>query len=71
MKKRCRYCSSMVSSNHYCPVKEDYIDFDDSGSFIASAAIAAVTDSVLLGTVLGGDVSGAIIGDLLDGNLFD
>jgi hypothetical protein len=39
--------------------------------FLASAAIGYATDSALLGGLLGGSFEGGIVGDLLDGDLFD
>lgn len=47
--------------------EDDYIDY----SFLTSAAIAAITDSAILGGLLGGNWGGAIFGDFLDGDLFD
>ncbi len=41
------------------------------GNFLMSAAIDAVTDSALLGGLIGGSFTGAIVGDMLDGDLFD
>lgn len=43
----------------------------DSGSFLLSAAVGAVTGSAILGGLIGGDIVGGIAGDLLDGDLFD
>ncbi len=44
---------------------------EDDGNFLMSAAIGAVTDSALLGGLIGGSFTGAIVGDMLDGDLFD
>jgi hypothetical protein len=44
---------------------------NNTGDFIISAAIGAVTGSALLGGIIGGDMLGGIVGDLLDGDLFD
>jgi hypothetical protein len=39
--------------------------------FITSVAIGHITDNPLMGGAVGGDMLGGIIGDSLDGNLFD
>lgn len=43
----------------------------DSGDFVTSAVVGAVTGSALLGGLIGGDIVGGVVGDLLDGDLFD
>lgn len=46
-------------------------EYDETGDFITSAIIGAVTGSAILGGLLGGDIVGGILGDSLDGDLFD
>jgi hypothetical protein len=70
--KKCKHCGEIVrSSFHSCSVTGEDHDSNDDGSFLISAAIAAATDSALLGGLLGGDMLGGVVGDLLDGDLFD
>ena len=68
---RCKHCGEEVekSFSHYCSVKDAWLD--DFTSFAISASIAAMTGSFLLGGLMGGDFGGAIMGDLMDGDLFD
>ena len=68
----CKYCKKEVSqySVHNCPQK-GRLDPDDDNSFLISALIGFGTDSAIAGTLLGGDPIGGIVGDLLDGDLFD
>ena len=40
----------------------------DDGCFITSVAIAAATDSTIIGTILGGDPVGAAVGDAHNSN---
>lgn len=66
--KTCPDCKTKVrDSTTSCPNCNKY----DSGDFILSMAVGAVTDSAILGGLIGGDIAGAIIGDLFDGDLFD
>ncbi len=69
----CKHCNEYVSaraSSHNCK-KVGLLEIDEDDSFLVSAAIGAVTDSAFLGGLLGGDMMGGIVGDLLDGDLFD
>jgi len=59
-----KYCSN-------CGEKKEDCECDDGGSFLVSAAVGAITDSAIIGTLAGGDVLGGIVGDLLDGDLMD
>lgn len=59
-----RYCSN-------CGEKKSGCDCDDGGNFVASVVIGAVTDSAIIGGLLGGDMMGGVVGDLLDGDLMD
>lgn len=70
--KKCRSCGAEVrdGQRHHCPRERRTIDADDD-SFLVSATVAAVTNSALLGVAVGGDLAGGIVGDLLDGDLFD
>lgn len=68
--KECCHCGKKVTSSHYCKVAERRIQYNDD--FLISAAIGAVTDSAIVGTLLGGDIAGAIVGDIFNGfDLFD
>lgn len=70
MMSQCKHCSESVSGEtHYCPVLGR--DLDATDAFLISAAIAVVTDSAVLGTLLGGDLLGSVVGDLFDGDLMD
>ena len=42
------------------------INEDDGGDFLLSALVAYSTDSTMLGAIVGGDLMGAIVGDLLN-----
>ncbi len=61
--KICPNCRCRVPDNHRC--NQSTLQ-DSSGDFLTSAAIGFATDSALLGTVLGGDPLGAVIGDMLN-----
>ena len=52
------------NTSHYCSRASQHIDYDDDSSFLLSALVAYETDSVLLGAIAGGDVAGAIIGEI-------
>lgn len=69
----CKHCSTRFHGpSHYCEAtNRRYNVSSDSGDFLLSAAIGMATDSALLGGLLGGDFAGGIVGDMLDGNLFD
>lgn len=41
---------------------------EDESSFLTSMAVAAVTDSTVVGALVGGDIFGAIVGDALNDN---
>lgn len=44
---------------------------DNSGDFLMSAALGALTDNTVIGGLLGGDIVGGLAGDLLsDGEFF-
>lgn len=69
----CKHCGEHVSSHatkHHCS-KKGLLRVDEDDSFLVSAAIGALTDSSLLGGIMGGDIVGGIVGDLFDGDLFD
>ena len=44
---------------------------DDSGDFLTSMAVGYATDSVVLGTMAGGNLSGALIGEMLNDSAHD
>jgi hypothetical protein len=67
---KCEHCGKIFyegDETHHCSsTGEDYtITHDSDGSFLLSAAIGYATHSVLAGALLGGDVLGAVFGDLL------
>lgn len=69
----CPYCrQTVVSRDHYCAAKNGYVNTTDpTGDFLTSAVVAGVTDNAAIGALMGGDIVGAIVGDLLfDGDLF-
>ncbi len=72
---RCKHCKNPITRGvaHSCPVTSQEYDTSGDGvlDFVISAGVAAATDSAILGTLVGGDVLGGIVGDLLDGDLFD
>jgi hypothetical protein len=45
-------------------IKKDKVDHEDG--FITSAVVGYATDSALLGVLVGGDITGAILGDLFN-----
>lgn len=71
--KYCTHCKTMVSDfdaeDHDCSVGLLGVDREDST--LISAGIAAVTDSAILGGLLGGSLLGGVLGDALDGDLMD
>jgi hypothetical protein len=69
----CKHCGESVSTvrTHYCKKTGKRHDPDDDGDFLTSVLIGFGTDSALAGGLLGGDMIGGVVGDLLDGDLFD
>jgi hypothetical protein len=74
---KCKHCGQTAETgrSHNCPQKGKisvpYQVSPDDGDFLISMVIGAATDSALIGGGLGGSFTGGIIGDLLDGDLFD
>lgn len=69
---KCEKCGNITTgtSRHKC-VNGEEKENDDSGDFLTSAVIGAVTDNAIVGGLLGGDMLGGIIGDIFsDGDLF-
>ena len=68
----CKHCGKDLGykRTHDCP-KKGLLDADDDSSFLVSALIGFGTDSAIAGGLLGGNLLGGVVGDLLDGNLFD
>jgi len=67
----CKHCGQPVAgSTHHC-TKKGLLKVDEDDSFLVSAVIGYATDSALLGGMLGGDLLGGAVGDLMDGDLFD
>jgi hypothetical protein len=62
--RKCKHCGGSFSSSHYCPVASQTIDYDDDSNFLLSAVVAYETNSVLLGAMAGGDIAGAVIGEI-------
>lgn len=71
----CKHCKSAFTrgTTHQCRTTGESYDTsdDDIIDFLLSAGVAAATDSAILGTLAGGSVLGGVVGDLLDGDLFD
>lgn len=65
--KKCKYCHTEVNSNHFCDIKKDYVYYDDDSNFLLSAIVGAITDSAIIGTLVGGDPLGAVLGLELEG----
>ena len=66
----CKHCGE--SGTHYCRAVERTVSPEkDTQDFINSALIAAVTDSGIVGAVVGGSILGAFLGDAFDGDIFD
>jgi hypothetical protein len=71
---RCKYCKKPVygsNTEHFCNVKGRVLSSSNDDDFLISMVIGAATDSSLLGGLLGGDMLGGIVGDALDGDLWD
>ena len=51
---------------HYCP-KRGWVTLDEFGEFFKSGLFGFITDSYMFGWAFGGDLTGAIIGDMLNG----
>ncbi len=66
--KTCRHCHKSFSASHHCDSANAWIDYDDVGSFLLSAAISVVTGDAIKGALLGGDLLGGIIGSFFDGD---
>lgn len=70
----CNYCTPKYGECDSCTsTKRNMIesrrsDSEDDSSFLTSAAVAAATDSTLLGWAAGGDLLGAALGDSLFGD---
>lgn len=70
--KKCKCGATLkTGERHQCPHHDREVSYEDDASFFISAAVAALSDSAILGTAVGGSVTGGIIGDILDGDLFD
>ena len=68
---KCPKCGKTVPGDHYCTQQGRVVPVDDSGDFLTSALVAGVTDNAAIGALFGGDIVGAIVGDLFsDGDLF-
>lgn len=67
---RCKaYVDEFDVEDHDCSVGLLGVDKEDAP--IVSAGIAAITDSAILGGLLGGSLLGGFLGDALDGDLMD
>jgi hypothetical protein len=64
--KTCKHCNKQVSGSHQCEVANRTINEDDDGDFLLSAAIGYATNSAILGSLVGGDLLGGIVGDALN-----
>lgn len=71
--KKCKHCGETIrNSYHHCSKTNRTYREDDTGDFALSAIVAYATDSAILGGLVGGDIGGAILGDLFNGgDLFD
>lgn len=71
--KQCKLCKQTVSQgqSHRCPNRGDSQFTYDDDDFLTSFVVAAATDSALVGVAAGGDIAGALLGDALDGDIFD
>jgi hypothetical protein len=69
---KCKHCNKEVKQGerHTCPTTGETYS-SDSGDWLLSFALGAATDSSLLGGLIGGDFGAAVLGDMMDGNLFD
>ncbi len=67
--KKCR-CGTILhpGQSHKCPVAYRQVSYEDDGDFFTSFVVGAVTDSTLIGGLVGGDFIGAAIGDALFGD---
>lgn len=67
---KCRHCGRY--DRHWCSVVNRAVSpVENVDDFIISAVVAAATDSAIIGGLVGGDFVGGVVGDLLDGDLFD
>ncbi|OHA84002.1 MAG: hypothetical protein A2408_03855 [Candidatus Yonathbacteria bacterium RIFOXYC1_FULL_52_10] len=57
------HCKQMQEANHPAQIASD--DEDSSDGFFVSLAVAAVTDNWMIGALVGGDLTGAAVGDML------
>lgn len=55
-------CSQMANAGHSSRVANE-----DDGDFFVSAAVAAVSDDWFIGAIVGGDIAGAVVGDMFFG----
>jgi len=67
----CKHCGEKVSSNYHHCSKKGLLNVNEDNSFLVSTIIGMVTDSALIGGLLGGDLLGGALGDFMDGDLFD
>jgi hypothetical protein len=63
--RQCKYCGTKVTGRHSCPEYGRVIEFDDDDSFLLSAVVGFATDSTLTGALVGGDLMGAAIGEMI------
>lgn len=63
--KTCKYCNKQFITNHYCTAVQEDVDYDDDSNFMLSALVAMETDNAILGAMAGGDIGGAILGEVI------
>jgi len=67
---KCKKCDKTVPRDQCCDQKDCAVS-TDGGDFLLSAAVGAVTDNAAFGALFGGDILGAIVGEIFsDGDLF-
>lgn len=64
-KKVCKHCRKEVSGDHQCHFTGGTVYYDSTSDFLTSFVVGNVTGNPVLGTIIGGDPLGAIMGSAM------
>jgi len=60
--KVCKHCRKKVTNNHSCSVAGRFVYYDNEGDFMTSFVVGNITEDPIIGTLVGGNALGAIMG---------
>ncbi|MEK7494185.1 MAG: hypothetical protein AAB630_03465 [Patescibacteria group bacterium] len=64
-KKVCKHCRKEVSGDHQCHFTGGTVYYDSTSDFLTSLVVGSITGDPILGTIIGGDPFGAIVGSAM------